>query len=444
MKRMILTAGLALTMLTAMAQDSYIVKTKNVKKVAVTTANTAVEGTDETPSAEEEPKDFVGKNFKYHSLCEWRDGMRFMVLPEKYDLLVNTFRDAGTGKEVPSGKLRYKIMVYKGHSTTSDNHDRINFVCQDDNKAYYYQIPNGTFDDYCYGKMGVPTLAYLDDVDKARELLLGQSLFTKQKTFFIDTQADGDGFEEVTVEKQTEVKVTAVGVGTRSYPVKIIVEDVKTGKEFYMNCVMSRTNNGMRDDELIMDNAKHVFANSFDLISGTEEVSGDIAQYVGKVVYSKIAMAMTTKGAGKEREVQVPRLTEFKIDAIYPITNSQYVTLALVETESRRQYTKDVTFEHISIIGDVDGQQEAYFGTLFGIGEGKLRNTTTATRALIRAGRVAVGMTEDEVLLSVGEPDSTASSSNGRYDWIYKRSNGKLLIVQFGKTGKVIGTKVSK
>ena len=136
------------------------------------------------------------------------------------------------------------------------------------------------------------------------------------------------------------------------------------------------------------------------------------------------------------------RLTEFKIDAIYPIPNSQYVTLQLVETESRRQYTKDVTFEHVSIVGDIDGQQEAYFGTLFGIGEGKLRNTTTATRALIRAGRVAPGMTEDEVLLSVGEPDNTASSSNGRYDWIYKRSNGKLLIVQFGKTGKVIGTKV--
>lgn len=442
MKRMILTAGLALTMLTAMAQDSYIVKTKNVKKLPVTVVNAATEVTEETPSAEEEPKDFVGKNFKYRSLCDWQEGMRFMVIPEKYDLLVNTFCDAGTGKEVGSGKLRHKIMIYKGHSITADNHHRINFVCQDDNKSYYYQIPNGSFDDYCYGKMGVPTLAYLDDVDKARELLLGQSLFTKQKTFFIDTQADGDGFEEVTVPKQTEVKVTAIGVGTRAYPVKIIVEDVKTGKEFYMNCVMSRTNNGMRDDELIMDNAKYVFANSFDLISGTEEVSSDITKYINKIVYTKVATGMITKGAGKEREVQVPRLTEFKIDAIYPIPNSQYVTLQLVETESRRQYTKDVTFEHVSIVGDIDGQQEAYFGTLFGIGEGKLRNTTTATRALIRAGRVAPGMTEDEVLLSVGEPDSTASSSNGRYDWIYKRSNGKLLIVQFGKTGKVIGTKV--
>ena len=45
-------------------------------------------------------------------------------------------------------------------------------------------------------------------------------------------------------------------------------------------------------------------------------------------------------------------------------------------------------------------------------------------------------MTEDEVLLAMGEPDRTASSTNGRTDWIYTRSK-KLLIVQFGRNGKV-------
>ena len=39
--------------------------------------------------------------------------MKFMVLPEKYDLIVKTFCEASTGNEVSSMSLRHKIMVYK-------------------------------------------------------------------------------------------------------------------------------------------------------------------------------------------------------------------------------------------------------------------------------------------------------------------------------------------
>ena len=159
MKRAILTAGLALLLMTVSAQEnSYIVKTRNAKK------KVAVENllTDETTVEEEETAtDFVGQNFKFYSLCDWKEGMKFMVMPEKYDLVVKTFADAGTGKEVSSMSLRHKIMIYKGKSESSDGHWRMNFLCQDNNQMYYYEIPSGSFDDYCYGKLGVPTLAYL-------------------------------------------------------------------------------------------------------------------------------------------------------------------------------------------------------------------------------------------------------------------------------------------
>ena len=108
MKRMILLAGMAIVMTSAMAQDNdYIVKTKNVKKTAATQSIVAEDVVDENA----EPKDFMGKNFRYYSMCDWKDGMRFMVVPEKYDLLVGTFRDANTNKEVSSGRLRHYIMV---------------------------------------------------------------------------------------------------------------------------------------------------------------------------------------------------------------------------------------------------------------------------------------------------------------------------------------------
>ena len=84
MKRMILLAGMAIAMTTAMAQDNdYIVKTKNVKKTEVAKAVTA----EDVVADEAEPKDFMGKNFRYYSMCDWKNGMRFMVVPEKYDLL---------------------------------------------------------------------------------------------------------------------------------------------------------------------------------------------------------------------------------------------------------------------------------------------------------------------------------------------------------------------
>lgn len=444
MKRVLLTAGMALMFMVASAQQSgsdYIVKTKSAKK----TVSAQTSDASGQESEEEKVHDFVSENFKFHSLCDWKVGeMKFMVMPEKYDMVVKTFHDAATGKEVSSMSLRHKIMIYKGHSEGSEGHAHINFLCQDNNKMYYYEIPNGSFEDYCYGKMGVPTLAYLGDVDIARDKLMGKTLFTKTTLYRIDTEYDGDGYQEVTVPLNEEVKVTAVGVGTRSFPVKIIVED-KDGKEYYQNVALSKTNSGMRDDEFIMDNSKFLFAGSFELQDAIMTVSKNYAQYLNKTVHTKYTTDMITKGDGRERTLKVPRMTAFTIEAIMPKVNSDYVTLTLKETESRRIYFKDVTFENTdNVTGDIDGRREDYFGYLFAMGQGRARQTSQAARAAIRQGRVILAMSEDEVAMAMGEPDNTVSSSNGRYDWIYNRSGGKLLIVKFDATGKVIGTNVDR
>lgn len=428
MKRIVFTLAMACAILTTMGQESYIVKTKNVKPVA--SVGLSSEDASEYESAE--LQDFVSKNFRFRSMCDWQEGMRFMVVPEKYDLVVNTFRDAETNKEVSNGKLRYKIMVYRNHTKGSNGREQINFVCQDDGRIYYYELPNGDFEDYCYGKQGVPTLAYLDDVDKARELLLGQTLITRQPIFYIDTQYEGDGMEEVRIPENTEVVVKHIGVGTRKYPVKIIVEDPKTGKEFFQHVVMSRTNNGMRDEDFEMDNKKNLFLNSFEVVSGTQMVSADFTQYIGKTIYSKVPVEMISKGDGRIRSVKVPRLTEFIIDDISAVGNSRNVMMTLTESESRRVYLKEVTF----VSDDVATAPANYFGTLFGLGEGKLRNSSLETRAMIRQGRVGGGMTEEEVELAMGEPDSKTVNADGLQEWTYKRTK-KLFIVQFDNQGKV-------
>ena len=437
MKRAILTMGLAMLIMTVSAQvNTYIVKTRTAQQKAV--AAQQVASTEAASQGDENaPTDFISQNFKFYSLCDWKEGMKFMVMPEKYDLIVRTFSDAATGKEVSSMSLRHKIMIYRGHTVSADGHSRMNFFCQDENKMYYFEIPNGSFDDYCYGKLGVPTLAYLGDVDIAKEKLMGKKLYTKGTIYRVDTEYDGDGYREVRMPRDLEVTVTQVGVGSRSFPVKIIVED-ENGNEFYQTFALSKTNSGMRDDEFIMDSLKHTFYASFELQDAIMSVNRDFATYIGKILHTMQPTKMMTKGDGKDRTVNVPKMTTFRVDQAQRRPGTPFVTLSLTEMESRRPYYRDVLFTHPDELAERDVKLEDYFGYIFAMGEGAERQTTQEARAAIRQGRVIIGMSEDEVTLAMGEePNEIIQGSTGKKDWVYYRSKGKSLFVHFGRSGRV-------
>jgi hypothetical protein len=437
MKRAILTMGLAMLMMTVSAQvNTYIVKTRSAQQKAAA-AQQEASSEFESQGNENAPTDFISQNFKFYSLCDWKEGMKFMVMPEKYDLIVRTFSDAATGKEVSSMSLRHKIMIYRGHTVSADGHSRMHFLCQDENKMYYFEIPNGSFDDYCYGKLGVPTLAYLGDVDIAKEKLIGKKLYTKGTIYRVDTEYDGDGYREVKMPKDMEVTVTQVGVGSRSFPVKIIVED-EDGNEFYQTFALSKTNSGMRDDEFIMDSLKHTFYASFELLDAIMSVNKDYSTYIGKILHTVQPSKMITKGDGKDRTVTVPKMTTFRVDQAQRQPGTPFVTLALTEMESRRPYFRDVLFTHPDELPGRDLKIEDYFGYIFAMGEGAERETTQEARAAIRQGRVIVGMSDEEVILAMGEePNERVQRGDGKFDWIYYRSKGKSLFVHFGRNGRV-------
>ena len=81
MKKLITMGILALMTTTVMAQgsDSYIVKTKGVKKVE-TPKTDAKQVAGSTTQEADKPQDFVGRNFPRYGLRDWQDGMRFIIV----------------------------------------------------------------------------------------------------------------------------------------------------------------------------------------------------------------------------------------------------------------------------------------------------------------------------------------------------------------------------
>ena len=317
MRRFLMCVVAVWAVMTTQAQEAeghgYIVKTKGAKKVAV------AESTKEDGQAEEkaEPQDFFEKNFRYVSMCDWKEGMRFMVIPDKKDMVIKTFADAETGQMVPSVKLRHFIMTYQGHDNKHGGlHERVYFDCEDDGKKYYYEVPTASFDDYCIGAQGVPTLAYLGDVDVARQVLTDTILFTLASEYYVDTELNGDGFTTITdVPQGTEVQVKSIGVGTRNFPVKIIVED-KNGREFYQNVAISKTNSGLRNDEFQISNMIiHTFKGAFEMLSDNMTASSVYQKHIGEEVYTLYSTAMADASG---RTAQVARLSTFVIKHLSP------------------------------------------------------------------------------------------------------------------------------
>lgn len=411
----------------ASAQNDYIVKTRGAKRAGVAAAAQS------DTVARAQAHDFVGENFPHLSMCDWYDGMKFMVMPEKYDMIVNTFCDATTGREVGSGKLRYHIMRYKGHTDTPEGKTHVLFSCQDDGKDYYYEIPRGSFDEYCYGKLGVPTLAYLGDVDKAREKLIGKRLFTKTNLYRRDLSMTNEDFEEVSVPVNEEVEVVAVGVGSRTFPVKIIVQDSK-GNDFYQCVTISRVNSGVRDEEFISrDFKRFTFEGSFEMADANDINESEYSKYLGRKVYTRYATKMLN---AKQESVNVLRYSTFEIVRVRPTTGSNYVEMTLKSTRTGETFTKRVTFENENVAGDIDGYKEDYFGYLFLDGAPNMKGISKAHRALIEQGKVAKGFTKREVEMAIGKPDKNAGSNSGRTDWIYSYTG---TIIKFDKNGRVIG-----
>lgn len=435
MKKLILMAVMALAASTAGAQrtaQDYFVKTNNVKETpkAAAKADEVVE--------EEKARNVMNELFPRLSLCEWNDSMLFMVLPDKRDLVLRVFGDGYTNNPVSTMSLLHKLLRYQGHShDNTTNRDRINFVTEDsEHHPYYFEVPSGSFEDYCYTKFGVPALAYLNDVETARRSLMGKTLVTKSTTYRIDATY-GEGSEEVVIPLDTEVKVVKVGVGTRSFPVKIIVAD-RDGKEFFQNVAISRTNSGLRDEEFnMMDNQHHTFETAFDMMGDFALPSWHYDNYLGKTVFARRAMTMTDS---RQNKFTISGLTTFKIVSIKSQRGKGSVKMTLQNLQNGVNYIKEVYFKDAPGAAVVVGQRDNIFENLFGMGNPtNTKGVDPRHLTAIRQGKIQKGFSEAEVRLVRDDDYEVVAETNTSYTWQFSPlSGGTFLRVIFDKRTKKV------
>ena len=320
---------------------------------------------------------------------------------------------------VSSQSLMHKVMVYKGHDDANGGlHEHVNFTCEETGADYYFEVPTAAFDDYCYQKFGVPTLAYLGEVDSARVKLLGKKLLTVADRYYIDDPKKAEGWVEIRdVPKDAEVEVVAVGVGTRSFPVKLVVRE-DNGRQFFQHVAISRTNSGLRDNELdISDMIFHTFNGSFQIADDNLTVHPLYQKYFGKEVYTLMETIVKDENGNNAR---LPRLTTLAIKKIRSQSGSEYAKVTLYEPETGHSYTKDVLFTNKNRLGVADSQHDVYVDNLFALGNPRtMKGVRQENMKDLKNGVVRKGFTPNEVRIALGEPSSTGKSGVNTV-WFYR------------------------
>lgn len=94
-----------------------------------------------------------------------------------------------------------------------------------------------------------------------KDLLIGKTIYIQSETVRVDDANSYSGYRDIPISVNTEATVTAVGVGSQAYPVKIIFKDTQ-GHSYYLEVALSRTNSGMDMSDFQGEKRMKYFSNS--------------------------------------------------------------------------------------------------------------------------------------------------------------------------------------
>lgn len=238
------------------------------------------------------------------------------------------------------------------------------------------------------------------------------------------------GYREVSIPVNTEATITAIGVGSQAYPVKIIFQDSQ-GHTYYLEVALSRTNSGMDVSDFQAEKKMRYFSNA---ISFSSKKSGNLEtlkdKYIDLTVYPKRTLAVkrvfNLENKQMENRIHLPRYTVLKIKEVKISGPGSLVILSL-EDRHGSLYETEVDLKY-----DVIVKNENYIEDLFGFGDihQKYPAITDKRWAIIARGDLEEGMNTDECRLSIGDPVEIQLKKDSRFEtWFY---NGKTLEFESG------------
>lgn len=387
---------------TLSAQNEYLVKTDNKPRTVVS-----------------EEEEFLTEHFPLIRLCDWQPGMKFMIVPDKVDMIISTFKLYDSKKDVENSTLKYKIFEFTG---TEEDSQSLRFLFRCDGINYYHEIKYKKLESYCREKpkADIKTLAYLGDVDIAKEALTGKVLYTRTSNVRIDDSNAYNGYLDIKIPRNTKVTVTAVGVGNKECPVKVVFTDDK-GKSYYTELAFSKTNTGMDIEDFQTIKKYFYFPNAFSFTDAKDVQTGSLEnKYLNRAIYSTEIIELEQirqDGTKTNTAVKLPKYTILTIARLKYNSDSN-VTLTLKDNKGNG-YSKQVTFTYNAIV-----KPENFFEDLFVLGNirDKYPSITEETWILISKGEVKNGMTKDECRLALGKPNLVRQSgNNGEFEeWVYR------------------------
>ena len=135
----------------------------------------------------------------------------------------------------------------------------------------------------------------------------------------------------------------------------------------------------------------------------------------------------------------MPRFSAFTIQNILAKRGTNYVTVVMISKDNGALYTKDVTFQSENVAGDIAGEREDLFSSLFAEGDPtEMDGVRPGNMADIKKGNVRRGFTEAEVRLALGEPSGRGEVKYGSYTWVYKYPNKPYRCVYFDPSTKKV------
>lgn len=396
--------------LTVCAQGDYIVKTAK-----------------QTTTSGSEEEQFVVSNFPYYTICDWKAGQKFMlVIEDKYGFMP-IFKSAANNREVSNDKLQYKVFEFLGTEDVSKNSyagssstTRLHF--ESDGERYYYETRNQSLSEFCASnpRALIYNLVFLSDVDVARELLVGKTLYTKLASARVDDGNANGGSREVKIPRNLEVTVTAIGAGTRECPVKVVFED-RDGNSYFRNMMFSKTNSGLLESDIVGGNTEKYFPNVFSFTDKEVKTTEDIrTKYIGRAVYPKRIVEARKEGVGLQNLL---RYTPLTVKDMTPSASGTKATLKLADRNGST-YTVEVDLKY-----DVFIRNEDYIDDMFGYGNLRKQypGITEENWLLVGNGEIKTGMSKDECQLAMGSPIRMDVKTNSRYEtWFYQG-----LVVEF-------------